>query len=193
LAELVKNTNKEDISVMINHLISVVNEVLESMKYLFIINDNNNPVFTALVSLINFFKSYTVDIHGLNIIYLFDSKYYNLLKFVEDIHLIKTHIDIDGTLNQLYTDDACSISVELGDYKDRYKLKDVYDSYMSMLLHDRDDDSFMKDTLTDSSKHIIYKGSLDHQYNTDLLINHTNLHYKDKCKMRDELILTWES
>ena len=193
LAQILKDTTVENIPAMMNHLISVINDVIESMKYLFIINDNNNPVFTALVSLINFFKSYTVDIHSLNVIYLFDSKYYNLLKFVEDIHLIKANIDIDGSLDQLYTDDICSIGVHLGDYKDKYKLKDIYESYMSMLLRDKSKDIFMKDKINDMSKHIEYRGSLDHQYNTDLLINHTSLKHKDKYKMRDDIVLTWES
>jgi hypothetical protein len=96
-------------------------------------------------------------------------------------------------MDQLYTYDICDIHVELGTYKDKYKLKDIYESYMSMLLHDRSDTTFTKDRYGDITKHIEYRGSLDHQYNTDLVINHTEIDHKDRYRMRDDIILTWET
>ena len=193
LAEIVKNTNTSEISSMMNHLISILNDIVESMEYLSIINDNNNPVFNALVSLIKFFKSYTVDIHGLNIIYLFDSKYYNMLKFVEDIHMIKVNMDIDGTLNQLYTDDMCKIGVQLGNYKDKYDLKDICRSYLSISVFDKNKEFFMKDMINDMDKYIEYKGTLDHQYSGEVLMNNSTVFQKDTYRMRDDILLYWET
>ena len=158
LAEIVKNTPVNEISSIINHTISVLNETIESLQYLFIINENNNPVFTALVALIKFFKSYTVDIHGLNIIYLFDSKYYNMLKFVEDIHRMKVNIDINGTLDQLYADDACKINVTLGKYADQY---------MNRYIDSVETDDLCDDDETHNPKSLLDVGNrLNNKYKT---------------------------
>ena len=191
LAQLVKTSNRDDIPAMIEHLTSVINDFMESLQYLFFINDNNNPVFTALTSLINFFKSYTVDLNSFNIIYLFDSKYYNMLKIIEDIELIDAHIAIDGTLNQLYGDDTYTIGASLDGYKDSYKFSDDYKTKLVFELNDGNISCDDKINYIDST--IQYKGSLDHQYSNDLLISDISMCGKDKATMHDNLTLSWSN
>ena len=68
LSSIIENiTDNEDIPPMIDHVTSELNDFMESLQYLFIINDNDNPVFEALIALLRFFKSYTVDINKFNV------------------------------------------------------------------------------------------------------------------------------
>lgn len=191
LAQIVKTSSKDDIPVMMDHITSVINDLIESMQYLFIINDNNNPVFTALLSLIKFFKSYTVDLHGFNVIYLFDSKFYNMMKMIEDIHSVDAHIKIDRSFNQLYSDDTYGLHVSLGDYKDKYHFYNEYNSELSISLYDRDT-VVSKDELDYMNKIMSISSSLDHPYSSETLINNTTVYKKDKYRMKDSVILKWE-
>ena len=48
------------------------------------INGTNNNIINALVSMINFFKSYTQDLRNLNILYYLDDKFYNKIRMIHD-------------------------------------------------------------------------------------------------------------
>lgn len=125
LAEVVNNTPVENISELIEHIISQLNYFMEDMQYMFILNDGNNPVFNAIIALIKFFKSYTVDLSSFNILYLFDSKYYNMIKMVEDYHLSK-YLVYNEENNFHYSDNIKSFSENFTFDGDIFKIKDFY-------------------------------------------------------------------
>ena len=104
LYNVVINTDKENISSLLDHVIAQIEDVITSLEYSFFINRSNNPIFTAIVSLLNFFKSYTSDLALMNIIYLFDSKYYNMLKMIDDIHSSSKTREFNDSLQNEYSD-----------------------------------------------------------------------------------------
>jgi len=136
LGQFVENISGEDIGPIIEHVTSEINGFMSSLKYTFLFNDNNNPVFTALAALIKFFKSYTVDISSFSVLYIFDSKYYNLFKMTEDIHQMNVNLGLDGTANQLYADDICSYS-SFFKYLEKYKNEDWYNLVAKLTEQDK--------------------------------------------------------
>ena len=191
LAQLVRSSEVADIPVMLNHITSVINDVVESLQYLFIIDDNNNPVFTALLTLIKFFKSYTVDLQGFNIIYVFDSKFYNMCRFIEDIHFVDTYIDINKDFGQHYSDDIHSLHVSLGTYKDIHKTLTMCRTCSVVHMGDGRDGIY-DDSITAVTKYIGYRGSLDHQYSNDASNSNVHISHHDNHMMTDDVLLTWE-
>lgn len=136
LAEIVTTTEVQDIPSMLEHITSQINDFMTSMQYLFIVTDVTNPVFKALSSLMKFFKSYTVDLNSFSIIYLFDSKYYNMFKMIEDIKMVNGYIYPEGNINYLYSDDYYDIISNLRTPDDVLKFNDYYRLYMNIHLDD---------------------------------------------------------
>lgn len=124
LAEVVNHTEVKNIPELIDHVISQINYFMEDMEYLFILNDGNNPIFSAIVALVKFFKSYTVDLASFNILYLFDSKYYNMIKMIEDLRLVKYMVYKEEN-NYHYSDNIKEFNGYFEYKGDMISLKDV--------------------------------------------------------------------
>lgn len=84
LADCVKNCTIEEAGVYIDHILGTLNELIPDLEYLSSINGTNNIMITALVKLIEFFKSYTVELKTINVLYLFDDKRFNMIRMVAD-------------------------------------------------------------------------------------------------------------
>lgn len=104
LYNFVVNADKDSISEYIDHILSKINELAASLKYLFIINDSNNVLLNAVITLTRFFKSYTVDLTSFNILYLMDSRYYNMIKIIEKINYMSKELSINDDLIRSYAD-----------------------------------------------------------------------------------------
>ena len=84
IAEAIENIKKDDTGVYIEHVLGKLNELVPKIEYLNTLNGTNNNIVTAIVGLINFFKSYTVDLRNLNVIYMFDNKRMNKIFMIDD-------------------------------------------------------------------------------------------------------------
>lgn len=113
LYSIALNMEDDKISESIDHIISKINELITSLRYLFIINDSNNIVLNAVIKLIRFFKSYTTDLLSMNIFYLMDSKYYNLIKLIHDIKYMEKTMGMYESLGLNYTDLIHSLRVRM--------------------------------------------------------------------------------
>lgn len=103
IAEFVDDTHKDKLGVYIEHVIGKLNELIPDLTYMSAINGTNNNIVRALVALVNFFKSYTTDLRNLNVVYIFNDKYNNMIRMVDDPRLFikifpveKVHEYIDG-------------------------------------------------------------------------------------------------
>lgn len=185
LAEIVKTADNASISAMIDHVISRINQIMPDLQYLFLVNDNNNPVYTALVALLKFFKSYTTDFTQLNIIYIFDSPYYNLIKMVEDIHSVEKLIQPEESLNENYFDKIKTNLTKIRTKDDILKFNEKYTPFIRLLL---DDDLILRDELLYILSHMQYNEYLRSHYGDDLdmskliAISNDLLSVYDKCK-----------
>ena len=91
------NTDSESLTVndnlvyyYIDHIISRLETVVKNLKYIYMLNDSSTPIEDLLLKMIRYFKSFTVDCLGLDIIYIYDMKSENIIRlFGEVVKIIK--------------------------------------------------------------------------------------------------------
>ena len=88
LANFVENCTSKECGVYIEHVLGTLNELIPDLEYLTTINGTDNALVEALVKLILFFKSYTVDLRDINVMYIMDNRRYNMIKLVKDISIL---------------------------------------------------------------------------------------------------------
>ena len=87
IAEMITETHKDKLGVYIEHCLGKLNELIPEIEYLSYLNGTNNNIVKALISLVNFFKSYTTDLRNLNVLYMFDNKRLNKIYMIDDPRL----------------------------------------------------------------------------------------------------------
>ena len=111
IAEIISDLHEDKLGVYIDHVIGKLNELIPDIEYISSINGTNNNIMNALIAMINFFKSYTTDLRNLNVIYLFDDKFNNKIRMVDDPRFfIKMRIDEQELT---YVDYIKNISVDI--------------------------------------------------------------------------------
>lgn len=81
--DFVMKTPRDEIAQYIEHAINQLSKLVPHLASVHLTNDTNNHTVKALLKLIDFFRSYTTDLIGLNVIYIFDTKALNMLKFID--------------------------------------------------------------------------------------------------------------
>lgn len=82
LYEYMENISQEETVDKINYITTKMIAWFSNTKYLNYLNPIDVKVVNDIIKLLRWFKSYTMDIKDLDVIYLFDSKYYNLMKML---------------------------------------------------------------------------------------------------------------
>jgi hypothetical protein len=122
LYNFANNLNTNQVSGIIDSILNKLLKVFYELKYIHHINNGENIFLDALIELIKFFKSYTVDLASINIVYLFDSRYFNMIKTLGYIQGYKT-LQIEDGKPFKYFDMIKSIS-HLFTHKDTLSLED---------------------------------------------------------------------
>lgn len=104
LYNVISSTDGGDMYDILSHAIGRLQEEIESMDNLNMLLDDSETAYKAITSLINFFKSYTVDIHTFNIWYVFDSKYYNAIRLFGKFGTIESNMLGKTEMNTIYSD-----------------------------------------------------------------------------------------
>ena len=111
---IIFSSSDEKISEYITHTVFRLNKVINELKYTdMFFNDSNTSTINALIKLIDFFKSYTTDITSLNIVYLMNSRYFNMIRLIHDIKSIDKILDTQDNFNLIYKDNNASFSIKL--------------------------------------------------------------------------------
>lgn len=109
----------------IDHIISRLETVVENLKYIYMQNDSSTPIEDLLLKMIRYFKSFTVDCLGLDIIYVYDMKSENIIRFFDEVVKIVKWIEPHEHIHLSYGDVINYIDA-------RNRLDEL------MLLHDRE-------------------------------------------------------
>jgi hypothetical protein len=207
LYDILSSLETADINTAVEHVLFKVNELIESLKYTYIVNDSTNPIFTSIVKLLRFFKSYTVDLTSFNIVYVFDSKYYNNIKLIEDIKSINKEIETKDNLQQSFADNIPTIGSKFDEDFDIIDMIEKYKYYLRLHLDDSYENQYSENELYDYM-HVITKYSILPEYhlknklhdnvningyiNTDTIakmydkvLTHIYINYKDKEQLKD--------
>lgn len=143
-----------------NHIISRLEEYIDDLKFVYLTNDTSTPLSDLLVKLIRFFKSFSVDMLNLDLIFVFDLKEENMLRLFDEIAYIQKTIEGDDHLHVTYSDVIHAIQVgmmvmdgdesfENFDLKDAVILRAFYKVHSDIIFRD---DFAMSSTLTIEEK-----------------------------------------
>lgn len=125
------NTENEDIPVSenllyfyIDHIIFKLSEYIEDIDMLYIRNDTDTPLERLLIKMIKFFKSLTVDLLGLDVIFIMDFKNENILRLFDEVHYIRKLIGVDEQYPMLGSD-VIQILISKIQHNDPISLRDA--------------------------------------------------------------------
>ena len=189
----------DDISEMIGYVTTRLMNIFTSTKYLNHIQVMDTSLVDALVKLLRYFKSLTVDLRGIDIIVLFDSRLMNGAHFYHSMKMHDIHMSIDEfALKNVFWEYAKEIDETMYVSLENYSMDDlgreITDLYMAQKykskckLDDMEESLLMSDTtgspfdtltgLTSSMKDFISSVSLEDKsrmisitHNTDRLFN----------------------
>lgn len=125
----------------INHIIGRLQTILKDIEYLFLMNDDENPLSELLIKLVRFFKSYTVDIINMDTLIIADTKPENSVKLFDEIHYMKKLIQIPEKMNTSFDDVVNNMIVSFFASENKndniIKFKDKIISSVNIKLIDR--------------------------------------------------------
>lgn len=202
LYQLIDTLSNDGITEIINHIISKLEEYCDNLKYLHLSGVNLNSSINAVWELINFFKSYTVDIHQFNIIYLIDGRIENLIKLIDYATFkITNHLEENPENGLLYDTVQYGGNINL-DHDIKLTCRSQHHSYIGL------DDKLVMKTLGDDSIKLISVKTVvwdeliqfDSIKHTDVVIEHNdalpiediysylvNLYGREDIELRDKI------
>lgn len=121
VAKQIDELNKDKMGVYIEHVLGKLNELIPEIEYLNTLNGTNNNIVQAITGLINFFKSYTVDLRTLNVMYMFDNRALNKIYMIDDPRLMA----------EIFPNDTLPI------YNDTLTTAIRMDKYNNLIIYDK--------------------------------------------------------
>lgn len=100
LAVTVEKATEQDVLILLEHIIYSLEDEISNLEYLEILTEGNDIMINALRTLIMFFKSYTVDLKHLSIIYVLDNRYYNMIKLISHIKSLEADITVGSSMDR---------------------------------------------------------------------------------------------
>lgn len=85
LADFIKESTEIGLYQAIDHCIAKLENLVGNLNSLYLANDGTSSLQMYLIKLIRFFKSYTTDLIGLGIVYVFDFKPNNMLRLIDKV------------------------------------------------------------------------------------------------------------
>lgn len=155
---------RREIDKYIEAIVIAMQEYIDSDKFKFIYS--NIPGETAdyiqkyVMKVINFFKSYKMDLIGMNTIYTIDDKFENLVRAIDKID----HIDITYFKNEIISPIDQIIGKASTQYKDKIQVLDeIYITYIRTILKILEDSVYERSAIDDKVK-IIGQTSVTDSY-----------------------------
>lgn len=181
LGNFLDDVKDTDCHIYIDHVINRLETILDDLKYLYLINNSTSSIQEILVELIRFFKSYTTDMIGLNIVYIFDFKPDNLLKLIDRMEGIKKKLQPIDYLMVGYNDTIAKANGRIAIneinmvLKDWMKIHAIYTFFEKLSFVD--ELSIVKHIQAEDVLKII-----------DDIFVHVNVYEHDNLKLIDQLL-----
>lgn len=105
LYEYTMQIEDDQLSRVINYITNKLYKQLNSIKYLYMINQDSNAEASILRKFLNVFKSYTVDLTSMNVTYLLNDKNGNFIHLSQDIRKEK-ELQLETELNRNHNHDV---------------------------------------------------------------------------------------
>lgn len=132
------NSEKDKATAYISHILARLNAVVENLSTLYNLNDVTGGPINALITLIRFFKSYTTDMIGLNVVYLFNTRALNMVKLLDHIAYVrKEELWRDSSLRLTHSDVISKIISHM-DQLDGFSIHDEMLYFTSIAIGEDD-------------------------------------------------------
>jgi len=125
--DLYDTSDDKAVVALMEHILYRLEDLSSRYKYLHTAVESN-ALFSVLIKLVKFFKSYTVDLSAAGILYLFDDRYFNMLKILDGL-TIEVERPLETHLKALYMDMIESMKIKIPK-EDKLKLYDWYLMYV---------------------------------------------------------------
>ena len=139
------NTENQEIQVSenllyyyIDHIIYKLSQYIEDIDMLYLRNDTETPLEKLLIRMIKFFKSFTVDFIGLEIILICDFKNENIMRMFDEVEYIRKLIEVHEHYPMLLSDVVKAIIIKV-QHRDLLSLGDLLMLNAYLRLINRDD------------------------------------------------------
>ena len=94
LANIVEEQDEVELYNTIDHVISQMELVIGNLDAMYLVNDGTSILQEYLIKLVRFFKSYTTELTGLGVLYIFDFKPDNMLRLIDCVGKIEKEIQV---------------------------------------------------------------------------------------------------
>lgn len=184
LYEYVNKLDKREILDKINYITTKYISWFTNCKYLDYLNPMDDNVVRGIVKILRWFKSYTIDIKELDVIYLFDSKYHNMMKM-----MTRMWFHANATIRELdigYSDWISSISACMRNSETKNKLFEFVQLTSHMKVEDLD--KLLHDAILKVSSNVVIREKMDYRYLDHLINAVCNMVMKeDRIRRRDSI------
>ncbi len=119
---------------IMEHILYKMEDLCTEYKYLHTAVESNS-LFTVLIKLVRLFKSYTVDLTSAGIQYLFDDRYFNMMKILDQLAAVNVEADLDDRIHLLYYDTMVTMHLNIPE-EDRLKMYVKFDSLIKQYFND---------------------------------------------------------
>lgn len=144
LYEAINEAEGETLTGYAQHMIAKLTSVIEDIRHLNVVSDMDSYMLDALLTLVRFFKSYTTDMLGINIVYIFDTKALNMLKLIDHITYMEKEIGVYEKFELTHMDFISLISAYIT-HDEKLLLKESYKVISKCYLPD---DLIFKETIS---------------------------------------------
>lgn len=98
LYEFLQNVSEDDVGDYIDYVATKFSTMFPDTEYMSYLAPMDIYLIDAMLKMLRAFKSYTIDIRNIDVIYRFDSRYHNLLKFIVDPTFVERLYPVEAPL-----------------------------------------------------------------------------------------------
>lgn len=124
----------------INYIATKMSTALDETKWLSYLNPVDINLINAILKILNAFKSFTIDIKDISVIYQFDDRYQNLMKMMDKAWRTRVNLKADEKPNwysdAIHVFNAYVNATSKTDFKDGYRMSATVFRKDAEIMHD---------------------------------------------------------
>lgn len=120
LAKRLIQATEDEVPHMIEHSVGALQSLIDDMRNISFINDDINALLQPLQILINFFKSYTVDLTTFNVVYIMSDRHLNTVKVIDQIRAFNKTLSTKSKMDIKYSDFIDYLHKSLETYEESF-------------------------------------------------------------------------
>lgn len=169
----------------INYIATKMSTALDETKWLSYLNPVDINLINAILKILNAFKSFTIDIKDISVIYQFDDRYQNLMKMMDKAWLTKVNLKAhDATAwysDAIHVFNAYVNATSKAQFKDGYRMSATVFRKDAEIMHD------ILETINGS-----LKADSPIKIEDTIHLVSESLIGKDKTQMHDKFVMWYE-